>query len=188
MEPPVPTRRALVEGREVAIFDGLLPAADVARYTQMLHRVPFTRTEVARPDTAEYRHWVSEMAVPALVNLPLWKATADAVKALRPSDTYRPYRVYTNHAAYGDMLFTHTDAQPGAQELTVLWFLCEKWDTEWGGETLFFDDAGDAVFVASPRPGRMVVFDGAIRHVGRPPNRICYAPRYTFAIKLELVR
>jgi hypothetical protein len=31
------------------------------------------------------------------------------------------------------------------------------------------------------------VFDGAIKHVGRPPNRICYAPRYTFAIKFERV-
>ena len=42
-----------------------------------------------------------------------------------------------------------------------------------------------AQFVASPKPGRLVVFDGAIKHVGRPPNRICYAPRFTFAIKLE---
>jgi hypothetical protein len=183
-----PTRRGEIHGREVAIFDDLLPAEDVARYTQMLHRAPFTRTEMARPDTAEYRHWVSEMQVQALVNLPLWKATAEAVKVLRPTEPYRPYRVYTNHAAYGDMLFTHTDAQPGSRELTALWFLCEKWDPEWGGETLFFDDAGDAQFVCSPKPGRMVVFDGAIRHAGRPPNRICYAPRYTFAIKLEVAR
>ena len=32
-----------------------------------------------------------------------------------------------------------------------------------------------------------VAYDGAIRHAGRPPNRICYAPRYTFAIKLERI-
>ena len=34
----------------------------------------------------------------------------------------------------------------------------------------------------------LVVFDGAIKHVGRPPNRICYHPRYTFAIKFERLR
>ena len=79
------------------------------------------------------------------------------------------------------------DAQPGSDEFTALWYLCEHWDTEWGGETLFFDAAGDAQFVCSPRPGRLVLFDGAIRHAGRPPSRICYVPRYTFAIKLERV-
>lgn len=188
MDSIVATRSASVEDRQLAVYDGLLPAPDIARYAELLNRAPFTRTEVARPDTAEHKHWVSEMALPALMRLPLWQATAGAVRALRPDETYRPYRVYTNHAAYGDMLYTHTDAQPGARELTALWFICERWDPEWGGETLFFDDGGDAREVVSPRPGRLVLFDGAIRHCGRPPNRICFVPRYTLAIKLELAR
>jgi SM-20-related protein len=180
-----PTRSGSVGGRQVAVFDGLLAAADVARYVELLNRAPFTRTEVARPDTAGHKHWVSEMAVAGFLKLPLWTATERAVGALRPGERYRPYRAYTNHAAFGDMLFTHTDCLPDQRELTALWFLCEQWDTEWGGETLFFSDDGDAQFVASPRPGRLVVFDGAIRHAGRPPNRVCYQPRYTFAAKLE---
>ncbi|MFN7553440.1 MAG: 2OG-Fe(II) oxygenase [Pseudomonadota bacterium] len=180
-----PTRSGSVGGRQVAVFDGLLAAADVARYVELLNRAPFTRTEVARPDTAGHKHWVSEMAVAGFLKLPLWTATESAVGALRPGERYRPYRAYTNHAAFGDMLFTHTDCLPDQRELTALWFLCEQWDTEWGGETLFFSDDGDAQFVASPRPGRLVVFDGAIRHAGRPPNRVCYQPRYTFAAKLE---
>lgn len=182
---PVPTRTGSVGGRSLAVFDGLLPAADVARYVELLHRAPFTRTEVARPDTAGYKHWVSEMALAGFLKLPLWAATERAVAAFRPGERYRPYRAYTNHAAFGDMLFSHTDCLPDQRELTALWFLCEQWDAEWGGETLFFNDDGDAEFVASPRPGRLVVFDGAIRHAGRPPNRICYQPRYTFAAKLE---
>jgi hypothetical protein len=182
----IPHRRGDVDGRQVAIFDDLLAPADIARYTQLLNRAPFTRTEMARPDTAEHRHWVSEMPPAGFLSLPLWPATQRAVAALRPGEKYRPYRVYTNHAAYGDMLYTHTDCLPEARELTALWFLCERWDIEWGGETMFFDAAGDAAFCASPRPGRLVLFDGAIRHAGRPPNRICFAPRYTFAIKLEV--
>ena len=59
---------------------------------------------------------------------------------------------------------------------------------EWGGETLFFNSIMDAEVAVSPRPGRLVVFDGAIIHVGRPPNRVCYAPRYTLAFKLEPVK
>ena len=74
----------------------------------------------------------------------------------------------------GDTLLTHVDALPQARELTALWFVCERWDTEWGGETLFYDDAGDAEIAVSPKPGRLLLFDGAIRHAGKPPNRNCH--------------
>jgi hypothetical protein len=37
----------------------------------------------------------------------------------------------------------------------------------------------------SPRPGRLLLFDGAIRHAGKPPNRNCPVARFTFAIKLR---
>ena len=180
------TRGASIQGRDLVVHDGLLAATEIARYHALLHQAPFTRTEFARPDTRAHRHWVSEMAVQALQRLPLWQATAHAVRALRPHETYRAYRAYTNHAAYGDVLPIHTDALPGARELTALWFVCERWDPDWGGETLFFDDGDDARHVVSPRPGRLVLFDGAIRHAGRPPNRNCYVPRYTLAIKLEV--
>lgn len=83
------------------------------------------------------------------------------------------------------MLFTHTDALPGQKGLTALWYIAPEWNVEWGGETLFYDSGLDAVAVVTPRPGRLVVFDGSITHVGRPPNRICYVPRYTLAFKLE---
>jgi hypothetical protein len=33
----------------------------------------------------------------------------------------------------------------------------------------------------------LLLFDGAIRHAGKPPNRHCNVARYTFAIKLRVV-
>jgi SM-20-related protein len=107
------------------------------------------------------------------------------VAAVRPGDRFLPYRVYTNFASFGDTLLTHVDAVQGARELTALWYLCERWDTEWGGETLFYSDDGDAEIAISPRPARLLLFDGAIRHAGKPPNRNCPIGRYTFAIKLR---
>lgn len=177
-------REHLVEGLRVRVFDDLLP--DVAEFEQMLSKTSFTRTEMARPDTATFRHWVVEHPLEALLRLPIFHATAAAVAGFaKPGIVYQPYRAYTNVACFGDMLFTHTDCLPEQGDLTALWFVCGEWDTEWGGETLFFDATGDAMCAISPRPGRLVVFDGAIRHVGRPPNRICSASRYTFAIKFE---
>jgi hypothetical protein len=179
-----PTRSGSVEGRDVFIFDGLMSDADLAQYVEALQRAPFTRTEFAKRETAEYKHWVSELPLANVTQLPLWPITERAIAFARPGKSYRPYRAYTNYAAYGDMLYTHTDCLPDAGELTALWFLSTDWEPEWGGETMFFDSSGDAIFCASPRPGRLVIFDGAIPHVGRPPSRICYSPRYTFAIKL----
>jgi hypothetical protein len=179
-----PTRHGLVEGRDIFVFDGLLSEADLGQYVEGLARAPFARTEYAKPETKEHKHWVSELPLATLIKLPLWPATERAVACVRPGESYRPLRAYTNYAAFGDVLYTHTDCRPDQRELTAMWFLSTSWEAEWGGETVFFDSSGDAMFCVSPRPGRLVMFDGAITHAGRPPSRICYAPRYTFAIKL----
>jgi SM-20-related protein len=180
-----PSRTALIEGREIFVFDGLVSKEESARYFAALSRAAFTRTETARVDSGEFRHWVCEMPLENLPRASLWPATQAAVAALRPQEKYLPYRAYTNYASFGDTLLTHVDAAPEAHELTALWFLSERWDTEWGGETLFYDTAGDAQIAVSPKPGRLLLFDGAIRHAGKAPNRNCNVSRYTFAIKLR---
>jgi hypothetical protein len=180
------SRTAEVDGRPLRVFDGLL--LNVADYVRGLSNAAFTRTEIARPDTAEYMHWATEVKLENLVRQPIFELTRRAVLGFETSEfAYRPYRAYTNVASYGDMLFTHTDCLPEQHDLTALWYLCDRWDLEWGGETMFYDAADEVAFAVAPKPGRLVVFDGAIKHVGRPPNRICYASRYTFAIKFERV-
>ena len=183
----VPSRTASVAGREVFVFDGLVPPEETARYFNALSQAAFTRTETARADSQEFRHWVCEMPLENLPRISLWPATQVAVASVRATEQYRPYRVYTNFAAFGDTLLTHVDALPNTRELTALWFVAERWDPEWGGETLFYDDAGDAQIAVSPKPGRLLLFDGAIRHAGKPPNRNCNVARYTLAIKFRAV-
>ena len=179
-----PTRHGTVEGRDVFVFDGLVSEEDLGQYAEALSRASFTRSEYAKPETVEYKHWVSELPLANLTRVPLWPATERAIACARPGERYRPLRAYTNYAAFGDVLYSHTDCGPEQRELTALWFLSTQWEPEWGGETMFFDASGDAMFCVSPKPGRLVVFDGAIAHAGRPPSRICFAPRYTFAIKV----
>jgi len=177
-------RTATVDGREIFVFDGLVSAEEATRYSRAITQASFTRTESARADT-EYRHWVCEMPLANLPRSSLWQATEQAIGQVRPGERFLPYRVYTNYSSFGDTLLTHVDAAGAARELTALWYLCESWDTEWGGETLFYDDSGDAQIAVSPKPARLLLFDGAIRHAGKPPNRNCPVARYTFAIKLR---
>lgn len=183
--PLVPTRTLVVDGRPLRVFDDHLP--NVGQYVNELALAAFARTETAKPETAEYRHWVKEMKLES-VPRPIFEATRRAVLGFMESNAeYLPYRAYTNFASYGDMLFTHTDCKPEEGDLTALWYLCDRWDVEWGGETVFYDAQDEIACAIRPRPGRLIIFDGAIKHAGRPPNRICYAPRYTFAIKFERV-
>lgn len=179
-------RRATIDGLPAIVLDGLMPAAEAARLFQWLSSQPFARTEFAREDTRAFLHWVCKMSIEDCARLPLYETTMRMVEAHFPERArQRCYRAYCNSASYGDMLFTHTDSQPGVEGLTALWFIAPRWELEWGGETILFDSTGDAEFVVSPWPGRLLLFDGRIRHAGRPPSRVCVIPRLTFALKLE---
>ncbi|HET6603492.1 MAG TPA: 2OG-Fe(II) oxygenase [Xanthomonadaceae bacterium] len=184
---PTPSQVTQIGAGRVAVYDDLLAPAHCEQLFGVLGKSGFTRSEVARPETAQFRHWATEIPLQALPKMPFYEPTLQAVSGFDPQHRYRVYRSYVNAAFYGDMLFSHTDCLPGAGELTALWYVCARWDPEWGGETLFFDGAMDARAVVSPRPGRLVVFDGELTHVGRPPNRICTDPRYTLALKLERI-
>ncbi len=177
-----PSRHENLSGRDLWIFDDLVQ--DIAGMCRALDRAPFTRTEVATPESAQYRHWVTEMDLRALANLSLHHSTQQALSSVMPERRYRVYRAYTNYAAYGDVLMVHTDSQPSADEYTALWFVTTQWRSAWGGETLFYE-GDDARLAVSPRPGRLVLFHGAIPHAGTPPSRVCFEPRFTFAMKLE---
>ncbi|MFZ5657377.1 MAG: 2OG-Fe(II) oxygenase [Pseudomonadota bacterium] len=183
MGAPAPSRRFIVDGRGVWLFDDLLD--DTRPYVDALSQAPFTRTDFARPDTAGYRRWVMETRLDAPRRQPIWALGERTASAAAPKQRYVPYRAYTDIGRYGDMLVTHVDCLPGQGGLTAVWYLCESWDVEWGGETVFFDAADEIALAVPPRPGRLVIFDGAINHVARPPNRTCYHPRYMFAIKLQ---
>jgi Rps23 Pro-64 3,4-dihydroxylase Tpa1-like proline 4-hydroxylase len=180
-----PLRTASVEGHEIFVFDDLVSSEEAARYYNAITKAAFTRNETARRDSLEFKHWVCEMPLENLARASLWPATEKAIATVRANDRFVPYRCYTNFASFGDVLLTHVDALPNTREMTALWFLCDRWDTEWGGETLFYDSTGDAQLAVSPKPGRLLLFDGAIRHAGKPPNRNCPIGRYTFAIKLR---
>ncbi len=177
-------RKGTVDGMPLIVIDDLLPNEQTLRLFHWLNGSPFTRTESARPDTQAFLHWAVNVAPQDCKNLPLYQPTIEALAQYLPEHgPQRLYRSYCNLCSYGDMLFTHTDVFEGEQGFTALWYIAPQWDLEWGGETLFFDKTGDPVFVVGFKPGRLAIFDGSIRHAGKPPNKVCVLPRLTFALK-----
>ena len=178
------TRQAVIHEGSVVVFDDLLPAMDLAVLGESLKVGHFSKTEFARQETFQYKHWVCEIGLDQIRRMSLYRAALTMVERYFPKGKYSCFRSYCNLANYGDMLMIHRDCDPAKRNVvTALWYVCHRWEPDWGGETLFFNENGDAEFVVTPKPGRLVVFDGAIQHVGRPPNRICYEPRFTLALK-----
>lgn len=94
-----------------------------------------------------------------------------------------PVRVYANAHTFGGDGHVHTDAR-AAGHYTSLYYAHPRWETNWGGETLFFNSDKDGILHAAfPKPGRLVHFSGTIPHAARSPARDCPALRSVIVIK-----
>ena len=84
------------------------------------------------------------------------------------------YASYVNVLKNGDLPGIHVDAPHHVPEnKTVILYLNYEWHPNWGGETIFYDHNLDAQRIVTPKPGRVLMFDGRLPHTGRPPT-----PRY----------
>jgi SM-20-related protein len=173
-----------IDAKQLVVIDGLLAPTALDQYVSALDGAAFTRSEIATPETAHQRHFSSEMPLPHLLNLPLF---ADTIAVLEKhfAGRFRAYRAYTNLVLPGDLLYTHFDCTPDQRDCTALWYLCTQWHREWSGETVFLDSNDEIAASIMPKPGRLALFDGRIRHAGRPPSKNAEQARYTFAIKFE---
>ena len=102
-----------------------------------------------------------------------------------PNERLAKKRAYVNNTVYGDMYYTHRDVPPEMKDITILYYVNPVWHPEWGAETIYYGDDGDAQAAISVKPGRVLVSRGAILHRGGVPTRICNEERRTIAYKLS---
>ena len=92
-------------------------------------------------------------------------------------------RCYANGYPFGSEGGLHMDSNIPSH-CTVIYYPHQAWHPNFGGETLFFNAAGDEIIAAVyPRPNRLVVFSGTIPHVARPISRKCPDLRITLMFK-----
>jgi len=177
---------ASVNSRLVFVVDGLVSEEVRDSLYECLQKDAFRRTEFARPDTQDYRHHVVEYNPDRLCRTELYAVVARLVSLLFPQEQLEAYRIYTNAVMYGDAAFVHRDAND-ADHVTALVYPNPNWSSELGGETVFYDESGEAVVAVEPRPGRVCLFHGCIQHKGSPPSRLFWGSRYTTAFKFAPV-
>lgn len=104
---------------------------------------------------------------------------------------------YVNGLTFGVEAYPHIDYKDKGR-VSVITYLCENWNSYWGGETAFFDkdfvrnDPSNEVFYQHdiiksvlPKFNRMVLFDANITHAVRPISKSYKGLRKTLMFKIK---
>ncbi len=176
-------RRHLISGRELFICDGFIDPAIVAKIGGVVKTLHYQRKERSRPDVPAAAS-SADIADVALTTDPFFLRLRQVAEQMFPGEVLRDQRAYVNCSVYGDLYYSHRDCSAHRNHVTALYYVNLDWQSDWGGETIFYDDDQEAQLVVTPKAGRMVVARGAILHRGTVPTRACHEERYTIAYKL----
>jgi hypothetical protein len=180
--------KLLVDGREIVVIDDFMSGERLANLATFFDFAPAQRVEGDRTGEGASRLWVIPIRRDVAEQQPYYRDIVKVIAEQFPRESFALQRAYCNAISYGDMLYPHRDNRDtSSRDLTALLFVADTWEKDWGGETIFFDDAGDSLFAVWPRPGRLVLFRSTIEHRAGTPSRICPRTRLTLALKLTSV-
>lgn len=92
---------------------------------------------------------------------------------------------YANAHTFGVEGYPHRDSKH-ADDRTVVVYGNPEWEPGWGGETVFFNKAGDVAKAVTPRWRRAAVFPSNLLHAARPVSRDCVMLRVTCVFKCRI--
>jgi hypothetical protein len=176
-------RKVQISGRDLFLCDGLIDPGMATQLGIAVKGLHYQRKEKSRPDVPALASAAD--IEPAIVGAdPFFQRLKAIAEKMFPGEVLGDLRAYVNSSVYGDSYYAHRDCPETSQNVTVLYYANLIWQTDWGGETIFYNDDEDAALAVSPRPGRVVVARGAILHRANVPTRSCYEERLTVAYKL----
>lgn len=191
------------QGREIAVFDGLIDTKDLDALRLFLLQYNSAFLYHGYDTSGDEEHdnvsWIAMLKVEDFVTSRLWKLVKQLAAYLSGIDEWYPYDVSMNIIRNSHFPRIHQDCEHNEHEYTFLLYLTPDWEVNNYGETVFFEELltkdGQPFppgkqryeWLASVRPryGRIVIFRGIIPHSARPPNPGFSGVRYTFACKVS---
>ncbi len=177
-----------LDSRRIFVVDGIFQPDLVRMLHEIFVRAPFTLSDFDNEQSRHIRHWKFDFGPGDFATNPVFRHWREIVVAKTaeffPRRQLEVARIYCNNVLYGDHQHAHYDSETG---VTALYFANWQWEEDWHGETIFYDDAGEARYAVAPRPGRLVAFPANVVHRGGVPAKTCLQPRLTVAFKLALV-
>lgn len=172
--------------REVFVVDNCLSQEEIKQFYILVKGLAFTRTEKDH-ENDKYPIFSVDF-IPEKVDRKtvIGIKSRDLIEKFYPGTDYQLYRSYINMSHYGDMEYPHKDCSDEENDITIVYYVNESWDYNWGGETIFYHEKDSRILVL-PTPGRFVLFHGNIEHMGSVPTRECTVSRFSFALKYRQV-
>ncbi|WP_442591405.1 2OG-Fe(II) oxygenase [Pedobacter sp. AW31-3R] len=175
-------REIKLDNKNMFVVDAVLPENVIEEFYKMSLSLPYYRSERSN-DTDMYPIFSTNFKTSQFeTNTEVGQTARTLLNELMNGSNYKLKRAYINMCHFGDMEYPHTDCNVKDTDITVLYYVNREWDYTWGGETKFYEDHDTRVAVL-PKPGRFVLFPGAIEHIGSLPMRTCSASRLTLALK-----
>lgn len=133
-------------------------------------------------------YWAYTVKPEIFENTELFRVMQSLVKTYFLDLDWKAYKIHVNAIQYGDGGAAHPDGgklDGHNKSVTILVYLNKQWETDWSGETLFYDVAEEPIYAVKPKYKRVVMFDGDILHAARPPSKNCLYRRMVLVIKLS---
>ena len=187
-------RDVTIEGLRLVVLDDVVGEADAVRVFDGLRALRYRLNDVDGPESHYIYHWKHDLPTHLPWSHPgmqphgrlieaLWLLAASVAGSERILGRLR--RAHVNMILYGDSLNPHNDLADG---WTLLYYANpdSTWDPrKCQGETIYYTSQDDALHAVAPRQGRIVIFEGNIRHRAGAPGRECFEPRITLALKFK---
>lgn len=174
----------MVEDMPAFIIDDVFPVSQIGNFFEEIKSQSFTREEYDFTGD-EYPICSFDFDIKEFqTNNIVAHKVIELLSCLFPEEKHTLNRAYVNRCDNEDIEFPHRDCVDYSKNVTVIYYANNKWDYRWGGETKLYQD-GDTRYAVLPKPGRILLFRGAIEHVGSIPTRLFTEKRYTLAMKFS---
>lgn len=174
-------------GKTINLHDDVFSSEEVERMHITLLGADFTCLHASKESTRDIREWNANFDLNDLRSIDLCEVAKRAAEQYSGRQNLELYSGFCNAFRYGDETFTHHDSSH-AEDISVLYYVNSKWERDWAGETLFFDDENSTALAVCPVPGRLIVFSGDVSHRSGLPSKGSQELRLTFSMRFRAPR
>lgn len=175
--------------KKIVVYDNIFSLHDCLDIYILIGGLPYFRTNIDLPlaGTSDIdTKFVSNIGSNDRLGQMLFEKYIKNIDELPIADA-RIMNQYINYSTPGTVDRLHADATSFHIDptYTILQYANFRWEVDWHGQTVFYDDDHkEIVFSSVVKPGRVIVFDSTIPHSATAPSKLSEYPRFTIATKL----
>jgi Rps23 Pro-64 3,4-dihydroxylase Tpa1-like proline 4-hydroxylase len=181
-------RRKKISNKIVRVVDGLFTHKELISIYRVLKNLPYKKEMTTRM-YGRNKHlaaMIHPYDIDEIDDFKFYAKIHNLILRFYNNKYKMPFTCHVSQRYHGDYDLPHPDCPPRYRDITILYYANPTWDDDWGGMTMCFDPDSPYNYAIRPKPGRILVFPGTMKHQALPPNKQCTQARYVFVSKYSL--